>query len=121
METVFDAENIVEAHMIVHLLERSEINASVMGEHLQSGVGELPAHGNIRVVVDPNDALKARKIIAAWETERSAAPSLQSQDTRKSPYSGFIAFLAGVGRRHTKVPRAELRELLRQSRWLQRR
>lgn len=97
METVFDAENNVEAHMIVHLLERSEINASIMGEHLQGGVGELPAHGNIRVVVEPGDALAARKIIAAWEAERSAEPSTQSQETRKSPYSGFIAFLAGVG------------------------
>jgi len=97
METVFDAENNVEAHMIVHLLARSEIEASIMGEHLQGGVGELPAHGNIRVVVEPGDALAARKIISEWEADRRTEPLTQPQETRKSIYSGLIAFFAGMG------------------------
>jgi len=97
MESVYEAENSVEAHMIVHLLERSDVKAEIMGEYLQGGVGELPAHGNIRVVVDLGDAVRAREIIAKWEAERKADPFPQSPETRKSPYSGFIAFLAGVG------------------------
>jgi len=97
METVFDAENNVEAHMIVHLFERSGIKAEIIGEHLQSGVGELPAHGNIRVVVDPSDAPKAKKLISEWEAEQRAAPSTQTHETRKNPYSGLIAFLTGAG------------------------
>jgi len=97
METVFDAENNIEAHMIVHMLERSGIKAEIMGEHLQGGVGELPAHGNIRVVVDPSDALEARRLISKWETKQRAAPPTQTHQPLKNPYSGFIGFLAGVG------------------------
>lgn len=83
--------------MIVHLLARSEIEASIMGEHLQGGVGELPAHGNIRVVVEPNDAPAAREVIGEWEAQRSVEPTTKQPETRKSSYSGFIAFLAGAG------------------------
>ena len=97
METVFDAENNVEAHMIVHLLARSEIEASIMGEHLQGGVGELPAHGNIRVVVEPSDALAARKIISEWESDRRTDPSTQPREPRESTYSGLVAFFVGAG------------------------
>ena len=97
METVFNAENSIEAHMIVDLLERSEIEADIIGEHLQGGVGELPAHGNIRVVVNPSDTLAARKIIAAWEADRSTEPSTQPKETRNSAYSGVIAFFVGAG------------------------
>lgn len=97
METVFDAENNVEAHMIVHLLERSGISASIIGEHLQGGVGELPAHGNIRVVVEPGDVLAARQIISEWEAERQSEPPPKAKEPSKSTYSGFFAFLAGLG------------------------
>jgi hypothetical protein len=96
METVFDAENNVEAHMIVHLLARSEIEASIMGEHLQGGVGELPAHGNIRVVVEPGDALIARRIISEWEADLRTEPSTQQRESRKGTYSGLLAFFIGV-------------------------
>ena len=97
METVFDAENNVEAHMIVHLLERSEIKAEIMGEHLQGGVGELAAHGNIRVVVHPDDVEDAKRLISEWEAEQKSAPPSASEGARKSSYTGFIAFLAGAG------------------------
>ncbi len=97
METVFEAENNVEAHMIVHLLQRSEIAAEIIGEHLQGGVGELPAHGNIRVVVNPEDVGDAKRLISEWEAEQRDAPSTPSKEARKSPFSGFIAFLAGAG------------------------
>lgn len=97
METVFEAENNVEAHMIVHLLERSGIKAEIVGEHLQGGVGELPAHGNIRVIVDPSDALEAKRLISEWEAEQAATPSTTAQEIRKNPYTGFVAFLAGAG------------------------
>ena len=43
MTIVYAATNAVEAHMIVHLLQQSEIEAHIDGEHLQGAVGELPA------------------------------------------------------------------------------
>lgn len=97
METVFEAENNVEAHMIVHLLERSGIEAKIMGEHLQGGVGELPAHGNVRVVVDPNDAAQSKSLISEWEAEQKEDPPTPAHESHKKGYSVLIAFLGGAG------------------------
>lgn len=97
MQTVFEASNNVEAHMIVHLLDRAGISAEIMGEHLQGGVGELPAHGNIRVVVDPQHASEAREIISAWEIEQPAVPPMQTAESRGSIYSGLVYLVVGAG------------------------
>ena len=95
MVPVFDAENNIEAHMIVHLLKRSGIDAQIMGEHLQGGVGELPAHGNIRVVVDEQNVEEARRIIAAWDADQAPSGDTPPVATRKGTYSGFFGLLAG--------------------------
>ncbi|MDH3619891.1 MAG: DUF2007 domain-containing protein [Gammaproteobacteria bacterium] len=95
MISVYDAENNIEAHMIVHLLKRSGIDAQIMGEHLQGGVGELPAHGNIRVVVEESDETEARRIISMWESEETPSGEAPPVSARKGTYSGFFGFLAG--------------------------
>jgi hypothetical protein len=67
METVFEASNNLEAHMVLHQLQNAGLEARIIGEHLQGGIGELPAAGNIRVVTRAEDALEARTVIAEWE------------------------------------------------------
>ena len=99
METVFEAENNIEAHMIVHLLDRSGIKAEIVGEHLQGGVGELAAYGNVRVVVEPEDAPRARQIIADWDSEVTAGTAAEAPATKRrgGTYSGLVGFVAGAG------------------------
>lgn len=53
--------------MVLHQLQQAGIHAEIIGEHLQGGIGELPAIGNIRVVVSPEDAENARQVIADWD------------------------------------------------------
>lgn len=96
MVSVFEAENNIEAHMIVHLLKRSGLDAQILGEHLQGGVGELPAQGNIRVVVDDIDAEEARRIVSAWESDQVSPSGASPASARKGTYSGFFGFLAGA-------------------------
>lgn len=67
MKTVFDASGNIEAHLVMHQLQQAGIAASIEGEYLQGGIGELPAAGNIRVVVPDDDADEARQVIADWE------------------------------------------------------
>lgn len=67
MKTVFDASGNIEAHLVMHQLQQAGIDASIEGEYLQGGIGELPAAGNIRVVVPDDDVDQARQIIADWE------------------------------------------------------
>ncbi len=67
MKTVFDASGNIEAHLVMHQLQQAGIAASIEGEYLQGGIGELPAAGNIRVVVPDDDVEEARQVIADWE------------------------------------------------------
>lgn len=67
MKTVFDASNNIEAHLAMHQLQQAGIDARIQGEFLQGGIGELPAAGNVRVVVHPKDEAEARTVIADWE------------------------------------------------------
>jgi len=67
MKTVFDASNNIEAHLVMHQLQQAGIDARIEGEYLQGGIGELPAAGNVRVIVNPKDEAEARAVIADWE------------------------------------------------------
>ncbi len=97
METVFEAENSIEAHMIVHMLERAGIEAQILGEYLQGGVGELAAQGNIRIAVDVADAHKAREIIKAWESEQASVGLMENTEARGSLFLELGVFVLGVG------------------------
>jgi putative signal transducing protein len=67
MKTVFDASSNIEAHLVMHQLQQAGIEASIQGEFLQGGIGELPAAGNIRVMVGEHDVDEARQVIADWD------------------------------------------------------
>ena len=67
MKTVFECGFGVEAHLISDLLKSEGIANSILGEYLQGGAGELPVGRLVRVVVDDEDALKARAVIADWD------------------------------------------------------
>ncbi|MCH8249582.1 MAG: DUF2007 domain-containing protein [Proteobacteria bacterium] len=67
MKKVFDASSNIEAHLVMHQLQQAGIDARIEGEYLQGGIGELPAAGNIRVVVDSKDVDEARLVIAEWD------------------------------------------------------
>lgn len=67
MKVVFDASNNIEAHLAMHQLQQAGIDARIEGEFLQGGIGELPAAGNVRVVVNPEDEALARSVIVDWE------------------------------------------------------
>jgi putative signal transducing protein len=67
MKSVFDASSNIEAHLVVHQLQQAGIEAAIQGEFLQGGIGELPAAGNIRVMVGEDDVDEARQVIADWD------------------------------------------------------
>ena len=67
MKTVFDASSNIEAHLVMHQLQQAGIEVTIQGEFLQGGIGELPAAGNIRVLVNEKDVAEARQVIADWD------------------------------------------------------
>ncbi len=67
MKTAYEAGSNIEAHLAMHQLQQAGIVARIEGEYLQGAIGELPAAGNVRVLVDSGDLEEARAVIADWE------------------------------------------------------
>ncbi len=72
MITVFHPLNSIEAHLVKILLTGEGIEARVLGDYLQGGVGELPALGTLQVQVREEDEARARAVIERWQQERDA-------------------------------------------------
>lgn len=64
MRIVYQAENIVDAHLVKHALESAGIHAYVSGEYLTGGMGQLPAMDLVAVMVDDIDWEAASPIAA---------------------------------------------------------
>jgi len=101
METVYHANLAVDAYIIRDLLERAGVPAQVAGEHLQSGVGELPM-SQVRVVVHPDHADEARRIIAEWERQTPTStdttpPAAASSRWSWAPFTFVIGGALGFG------------------------
>jgi hypothetical protein len=92
MKTVYEAANGVEAHMMMALLQQQGIASRIDGEYLQGGVGELPASGLVRVVVDEADFDAARGVVDAFEAAQPPASITPPPPSRPSR-----ALWAGLG------------------------
>lgn len=64
MRIVYDAANLIDAHLVRHALEWAEIPAFVRGEALVGGIGELPAFGLVSVAVPDSFFEQALEIVA---------------------------------------------------------
>lgn len=96
MQRIYQAANNVEAHMVVHMLEQSGVQAHVQGEHLQSGAGELPLGNLVAVAVADEDVPKAREVIREWEATIAAPDPAAGAPARSSTNSHAIAFFVGA-------------------------
>lgn len=66
MIIVYHAANSLDANLIKNLLAQHHIQAFILGEYLQGGVGDLPAADLVKVAVDDQDAVAAQDIIHQW-------------------------------------------------------
>ncbi|MDQ7058909.1 MAG: DUF2007 domain-containing protein [Ghiorsea sp.] len=67
MKLVYEANQLGEAHIIKHLLERAGLQTTILGEYLQGGVGEIAASGLLKVMVNEAAYDEAKSIIQAWD------------------------------------------------------
>ncbi|GAB6196188.1 putative signal transducing protein [Lysobacter xanthus] len=51
MKPVYDAANLIDAHLVRHALEDAGIPVFIRGEALTGGIGELPLYGMVQVCV----------------------------------------------------------------------
>lgn len=78
MRVVYEAENLIDAHLVKGLLEQSGIPAWVRGNYLAGAVGELPVSGLLAVCVPSVVVPEANEILAQWRVEQ-ALPLLEDE------------------------------------------
>ena len=79
MRVVYEAANLIDAHLVRHALEGAGFPAFVRGEALLGGIGELPACGLLAVCVPevawPDaDALVRALPLVVGEPRRAEVP-----------------------------------------------
>ncbi|MCQ9374083.1 DUF2007 domain-containing protein [Methyloversatilis sp. XJ19-13] len=84
MKTLYEAASLVEAHLLKDLLAQEGVPAVIHGEFLQGGMGELPAAGLIRLMVDDHHYGAGRAVIERWE----ASPVSDIPDVPRPPARG---------------------------------
>lgn len=79
--------------MLQDLLQQEGFTVRLDGEFLQGAIGELPAAGLVRLVVDEADYAAARAVVERWE-------AAQPQDITPRPAQrssrGFVGFALGL-------------------------
>jgi hypothetical protein len=65
MKVVYEAANLIDAHLVRHALEAAEIPVFLRGEQLLGGMGELPLFGVIAVCVPDVAWPQANDIVVA--------------------------------------------------------
>ena len=65
MRTVYDAANVIDAHLVRQALEAEGIPAFVRGEALTGGIGELGVFGLVAVMVPEAAWPQARDVVEA--------------------------------------------------------
>lgn len=78
MRTLYEAANLVEAHMLADLLKQEGLQTHVQGEYLQGGVGELQANALVRLMIDEADYPRARAVVDAWDAAQPRDPVTSS-------------------------------------------
>lgn len=96
MKTVYQAANALEAHMLQEVLRQQEIPSELQGEHLPGAIGELPAAGLVRLVVEDHEYARAKAAVERWEaTEAVATPEVARPSCHKFT-AAILGMLVGI-------------------------
>ena len=71
MRPVYDAENLIDAHLVRGRLEQAGVRAWVRGDLLTGGMGGLPVHGLVSVWVADEDLPAAEAELEALRADRA--------------------------------------------------
>lgn len=73
MHVVYEAENVIDAHLVRGRLEAEGVSAFVRGDFLAGAMGELPVSGLLAVWVVEDDFARARMLLDGWREEPGLA------------------------------------------------
>jgi hypothetical protein len=90
MHVVYEAENLIDAHLVRGRLQGEGVEAWVRGEFLTGAMGELPVGGLLAVCVGDEHLARAQALLAEWAADPE--PPLDAGD--EPDLAGPSAFLA---------------------------
>lgn len=67
MITIYEAHSSFDAKLIQDQLSFEGIDSHIMGDLLQGGMGELQAHGLVKLMVDEEDKERSLTVIENWK------------------------------------------------------
>ena len=85
MRVVYEAENIIDAHLVKGLLEQQGIPAFVKGEYLTGAVGDLPTMGLVAVCVPESEFPEAEAVVRGFAAERARPIADPGWDAEPEP------------------------------------
>ena len=72
MRVVYEAENIIDAHLVKGVLEQAGLPVYIRGEYLTGAIGELPVFGLVAVCVPTLCVAEAAQVLEHFRRERDA-------------------------------------------------
>jgi hypothetical protein len=94
MRVIYEAENLLDGHLVKGLLEQRGIQAFVSGQYLTGALGELPVAGIVTVYVADDDEAAANDVIAELEADRRAFEAAQAAEEPEAEPGFFDELLA---------------------------
>ncbi len=81
MKVVYEAANIIDAHLVRHALEETGVPVFLRGEALLGGMGELPLFGVVAVCVPDSAWPEARTLVESLPIAMSSvAAAAEGED-----------------------------------------
>lgn len=72
MRVVYEAENIIDAHLVKGVLEQAGLPVYIRGEYLTGAIGELPVAGLVAVCVPTICLEEANRLLEHFRRHREA-------------------------------------------------
>ena len=87
MQRIHEPVDFIEAQMLISMLHSEVISVHLQGADLIGGMGELPALGLLGLMVDDQQAIRARELIVDYQ---QATPLIdEAQEALVDPH-GFL-------------------------------
>jgi hypothetical protein len=99
MQKLYSAGTLQEAYLVLHRLEHAGIEARVLNQYAQGGLGDLPfTHAYPEVwLLEPADAERARAVVAEYEAAgRTSVPHRCRFCNEESPASFELCWRCGA-------------------------
>ena len=97
MKTIYQADDVLEAHIVCGMLNAEGIEAEVAGQYQQGAVGGLAPRDFARVqLLDERDEPRARDLIRDYEGDKAAAEPEPDPDPEESGRLGLWLLIGAL-------------------------